>query len=100
LDRAVDPRVIAVLDRLEAEHLEMAALWRGLDTTLAEIANDRPAALDLPLIERFANMYRLHIDAEEQVILPALKHVLDRADWDAGGRAIAARPGQRENPAR
>ena len=100
IDRIADSRVADVLDRLEAEHVEMSGLWQSLDATLAEIARGEPAPLDLPLIERFASMYRQHIDAEEQVILPALKQLLDRADWDAVGRAMAARRGQREDTAR
>jgi hemerythrin-like domain-containing protein len=38
-------------------------------------------------------MYRHHIDAEERVVLPALKRVLRKADWQAVGRAMAERRG-------
>jgi len=38
-------------------------------------------------------MYVHHIDAEERVVLPALKKALSRNDWQAIGRSMAERRG-------
>ena len=50
-------------------------------------------AVEQSLIDRFATMYRHHIDAEERVVLPALKKALHRNDWQAIGRSMAERRG-------
>ena len=88
-----DRTVLDVLDQVEADHLEMARLWKKLDEVLAAISRGEPATLEQPLIDRFATMYRHHIDAEERVVLPALKRVLNANDWQAVGRAMAERRG-------
>ena len=93
LDSAQDRMVLDVLDQVEADHLEMAGVWQRLDATLAEIARGNAVTLEQPLIDRFTTMYRHHIDAEERVLLPALKKVLDKSDWQAVGRAMAERRG-------
>ena len=68
-------------------HLALAAPSR------AAVSNFHAAALEQPLIDRFTTMYRHHIDAEERVLLPALKKTLGKADWQAVGRAMAERRG-------
>lgn len=88
-----DRTVLDVLDQVEADHLEMAGLWHKLDAVLAAIARGDPAVLEQPLIDRFATMYRHHIDAEERILLPALQRVLGTHDWQAVGRAMAERRG-------
>jgi hemerythrin-like domain-containing protein len=88
-----DSTVLDVLDQVEADHLEMAGLWKRLDAVLADISSGRKTALEQPLIDRFATMYRHHIDAEERVLLPVLKKVLGKSDWQAVGRAMAERRG-------
>lgn len=93
LDAERDRTVLDVLDQVEADHLEMAGLWKRLDAVLAEIARGQPVELKQSLIDRFATMYRHHIDAEERVILPALRKALGKADWQAVGRAMAERRG-------
>jgi hemerythrin-like domain-containing protein len=93
LDSARDQAVLDVLDAVEADHLEMAGLWRTLDRVLAEIARGQRAPIDPALIDRFATMYRHHIDSEERVLLPALKRVLSGSEWQAIGRAMAERRG-------
>jgi len=82
-----------VVDQVEADHLEMAGLWKRLDAMLAEIQRGKPAELDPSLIERFATLYHHHIDAEERVLLPAMKRAFSKGDWQAIGRAMAERRG-------
>jgi hemerythrin-like domain-containing protein len=93
LDSERDRTVLDVLDQVEADHLEMAGLWKRLDALLAGIARGKAVTLEKPLIDRFATMYRHHIDAEERVLLPALKKALGKSDWQAVGRAMAERRG-------
>lgn len=93
LDSERDRTVLGVLEQVEADHLEMAGLWKRLDAALAEVSRGQPVALEQPLIDRFATMYRHHIDAEERVVLPALRRVLGSDDWAAVGRAMAERRG-------
>jgi hemerythrin-like domain-containing protein len=93
LDAERDRTVLDVLDQVEADHLEMAGVWRQLDAALARVARGERVALEQALIDRFATMYRHHIDAEERVLLPALKRTLGRSDWNAVGRAMAERRG-------
>jgi hemerythrin-like domain-containing protein len=85
--------VSGVVDQVEADHLQMAGLWKRLDATLAEIQRGKPTELDPALIERFATLYHHHIDAEERVLLPAMKRAFSKRDWQAIGRAMAERRG-------
>ncbi len=93
LDAERDRTVIDVLDQVEADHLEMAGVWARIDALLAAIARGERVELEQPLLDRFATMYRHHIDAEERVVLPALKKALGRGDWQSVGRAMAERRG-------
>ncbi len=93
LDSERDKTVLDVLEQVEADHLEMAGLWKRLDEALAEVSRGKSVTLAQPLIDRFATMYRHHIDAEERVVLPALKKALSRSDWQAVGRSMAERRG-------
>jgi hemerythrin-like domain-containing protein len=93
LDGERDRTVLDVLEQVEVDHLEMAGLWKRLDEVLAEISRGKRANLEQALIDRFATMYRHHIDAEERVVLPALKKTLTKGDWQAVGRAMAERRG-------
>ncbi len=81
------------LERIEAEHLAMAEVWRRLDVTLARISAGDPAPLDPDLIAGFAAGYDRHIDIEENVVLPALRRRLSAADWSSVGRSMAERRG-------
>lgn len=93
LDADSDRTVLDVLDQVEADHLEMAGLWRRLDDVLAAVERGKAAPPEQALIDRFATMYRHHIDAEERILLPAMKRVLQEAEWRAIGRAMAERRG-------
>jgi hemerythrin-like domain-containing protein len=93
-ERGADPTVLEVLYRVEADHVAMAGLWRQLDAVLARISAGEPAVPDEALVAQFAAMYDAHIDAEENILLPALRRVVAAAEWNAIGRAMAERRGQ------
>ena len=94
--------VLDALERIEADHLAMAEVWRRIDATLARISAGDPALLDPQTIAEFATRYDQHIDIEENVVLPALRRRLTAADWSSVGRAMAERRGLdwSETPAR
>lgn len=83
----------AVIDDIEADHLDMAGLWRQIDAILADVQLGRPATLAPELIEPFIAHYDRHIGTEEGVLMPAMQRALDAADWNAVGRAMAERRG-------
>jgi hemerythrin-like domain-containing protein len=85
--------IARIIDQVEADHLEMAGIWKRIDATLADIQHGRSAALEAALTDRFATMYHHHIDAEERVLLPAMKRVFGKGDWQTIGHAMAARRG-------
>jgi pyridoxamine 5'-phosphate oxidase len=93
LNAEADQAVLDVLEQVEADHLEMAGLWKALDAELAQIARGNAMDLSRAAVDRFATMYRHHIDAEERVLLPALKRALSPSDWQQVGRAMAERRG-------
>lgn len=88
-----NPTVCEVIDQVEADHLEMAGMWQKLDATLAEVEQGKRTELDVSLVDRFTTLYQHHIDAEERVLLPAMKRAFGKRDWRAIGRAMAERRG-------
>jgi hemerythrin-like domain-containing protein len=90
---AAEQPALDALERIEAEHLAMAEVWRRIDVTLARISAGEPARLDPEVIAQFASGYDQHIDIEERVVLPALRRRLSAADWSSVGRSMAERRG-------
>jgi len=90
---AEDEPALAAMDRIEAEHLELAALWREVDALLARVCSGERVAIAPELAARFAAAYDRHIETEEGVILTALRRVLRPADWQQVGRSMAGRRG-------
>lgn len=90
---AEEQPALDALERIEAEHLAMAEVWRRIDGALARISAGDPARLDPQVIAQFASGYDQHIDIEENVVLPALRRRLSAADWSSVGRSMAERRG-------
>jgi hemerythrin-like domain-containing protein len=88
-----EPATIAALDRVEADHLVMAGLWRELDAVLARVAAGETTTPKNDAVTRFGAMYDEHIRVEETVLLPALQRVVTAAEWQAIGRAMGERRG-------
>lgn len=86
-DRAV---IAAVIDELEREHASLDALWQWLRQSLAGIAGGE-RRLDRGEVERFAWLYRRHMENEAAAVLPFAREALDRADRAALGERMAAR---------
>jgi len=90
---ATDAAVLATIERVQAEHVDMTAVWNELDAVLARISAGDAAPLAGELVDRFASIYDAHIAAEEKVLLPAMRRLLGSADWQAIGVAMARRRG-------
>jgi pyridoxamine 5'-phosphate oxidase len=86
-------KVLEVIDQITADHAEMTRLWQQIDAALEQVEQGRSTVLPRPSIDHFIALYQHHIDAEERVLLPAMKRAFRRADWREIGRAMAARRG-------
>jgi hemerythrin-like domain-containing protein len=63
--------VAAAIDELEREHTTVEAQWRRLREALTAVATLREGAcIDAGEAERFAWLYRRHMDREAQLVLP------------------------------
>ena len=82
--------IAAVIDELEREHASLDALWQRLRQSLAGIAGGE-RRLDRGEVERFAWLYRRHMENEAAAVLPFAREALDRADR----AALAARMAER-----
>jgi hemerythrin-like domain-containing protein len=69
-----DPATVAVVLRLQKDHLEMESRWAAACAVLSAIAAGEMPALAQPddaVLDAFASLYASHIDAEEQIAYPA-----------------------------
>lgn len=90
-DRAV---IAAVIDELEREHASLDALWQRLRQSLSAIVAGE-GSLDGEGLERFAWLYRKHMENEAGAVLPFAREALDRADRAAlAGRMAERRKGR------
>ena len=71
-----DPRTVAVVTRLQQDHLQMESRWRAARQVLDSVADARTAALssaDDAVLDAFAGLYAGHIQAEEEIAYPAVQ---------------------------
>jgi hemerythrin-like domain-containing protein len=93
-----DPQAMALVCRLQQDHLQMEQRWGKAREVLAAIAAgelgspspDQDAALDV-----FAGIYAGHIEAEEQLAYPAAEKLLDERAIAAMGQEMMKRRGVR-----
>ena len=86
--------VAAGIDELEREHGTMHTQWRRLRDALEAIVAGRERALDED-VERFAWLYRRHMDREGVLVLPFAKEALtvdERSDLSRRMEARRRRP--------
>ena len=93
LEQANAPGACDLVETLTLEHDEQALLWRRLRAQLQLIEAGTAAALDSALATRFIAMNRAHLKFENTHVLPLARQVLDAADIQRLGRAMAARRG-------
>lgn len=84
------PEVAAAIEELEREHATMERQWQRLRRGLAAIAKG-DGALEAQEVERFAWLYRRHMERESAAVLPFAKQTLDADQLRALGDRMAAR---------
>ncbi len=98
-----EPALASLVERLQAEHLEMSRQWQAVRADLATVAaGEEPpggpvAFLDAarPRWARFAALYAGHIEAEEGRAYPAAEALAGEAVRREMGEEMAARRGVR-----
>jgi hemerythrin-like domain-containing protein len=86
--------VAAAIDELEREHATVEAQWRRLRDALNAVATRREGAgIDAGEAERFAWLYRRHMDREAQLVLPFAREALRPEERAELGARMAARRG-------
>jgi hemerythrin-like domain-containing protein len=86
--------VAAAIDELEREHATVEAQWRRLREALSAVATLREGAgIDAGEAERFAWVYRRHMDREAQLVLPFAREALKPEERAELGARMAARRG-------
>lgn len=91
-ERDGNAEIPALLDELQAQHLEMEQAWQALRPALLALAEGIAAADGLP-VEYFAALYRRHIPLEENFLLPYAERMLTPGQTQALGLAMARRRG-------
>lgn len=89
VDRAPESRALA--ERIEGEHVELAARWRRLRPLLSGIATGQRAVMPPRLVRDIAARYDAHIELEESLLIPLARDVLSPDDLGDIGREMAER---------
>lgn len=76
VDAAERSRLEALIGRIVAEHVELAARWVEMRALLAQIDAGRNVALGEDQVLRFAAVYETHIRMEDDEILPWAERLL------------------------
>lgn len=82
-----------LLPQIIAQHIEMDAAWRGLDSQLQTIESGASAGLSVDDVERFAALYGAHMEKEESFIAPMAKRLFSAEQMSSLGNAMRARRG-------
>lgn len=88
------PSVVALVQRLQADHLHMAQDWaaaRGALQALAQGQQQGFSAAEEARFAQFAQRYEAHIQAEEGTAYPCAHALLAQGDLQSMGLEMAAR---------
>ena len=91
-----DPRIVAVVARLQQDHLQMESRWGAARQVLALVGEgriDRLAPQDEALLDAFAGPYDAHIRAEEEIAYPAAQALIAESGRAAMGEEMMRRRG-------
>ena len=90
-----DARVREAVAQLQADHLQLHALWQDLRPALLawrDAAAPPPvAAVERVLVRDFVAAYERHIPLEESLVYPAARPLFDEAALQVIGTEMAAR---------
>lgn len=87
---------VAVVHRLQEDHVQMEARWAEARRVLDAIAQGSVQILSLQAqqtLDTFASLYGDHIIAEEQIAYPAARQLLDDQACEAMSREMMRRRG-------
>jgi len=89
-----DPGARALVDRLAAEHRDIAKATREFADALHMVAEDFQVSRDrfLEVADAWLALNRRHLQAEEREAFPRAERVLGEADWAAGDAAAVRKP--------
>jgi hemerythrin-like domain-containing protein len=91
-----DPAVVAVVKRLQQEHVQMEQRWAAARDVLRAIETGELVALssaDEEVLDAFASLYATHIADEEHTAYPAASALLPAEAPGAMGRDMMGRRG-------
>lgn len=91
-----DPSMLALVARLQQDHLQMEARWRTVRAILEQVEHAEIQAIaadSAAEIDAFTRLYAAHIEAEEQLAYPAAAALLDDGARDAMGAEMRRRRG-------
>ena len=91
-----DPTTVALVQRLQQDHLQMESRWAGARSVLDAIGGGDLAALTPAheaALDAFSGLYGDHIPAEEQLAYPAAAALLDAEALAAMGAEMMRRRG-------
>jgi hemerythrin-like domain-containing protein len=90
------PDLIALVERLHQDHLQMETRWREARRVLDAVASGTLQSLgasDEAALDAFAGIYGEHIEAEEAIAYPAAAALLDQPAVAAMGEEMMRRRG-------
>jgi hemerythrin-like domain-containing protein len=71
------PQQVALVQRLQQDHLAMASRWADARAVLARVQQGEPiAAADEPVLDAFVALHGDHLRAEEALVYPAARSAL------------------------
>jgi hemerythrin-like domain-containing protein len=91
-----EPGTVALVRRLQQDHVNMEARWQDARGVLAAIQSGELQALrpaDEAALDAFAGLYDGHIEAEEGIVYPAAVELLDEPAQRAMGEEMMRRRG-------
>ena len=91
-----DAAVVAQVQQLQSDHARMAADWQAARALLLALADGQQAsfsAAEEAVLARFAEGYGAHIRAEEEVVYPAARTLLDAEALQRMGQEMRRRRG-------
>ena len=93
-----EPHVVAVVTRLQQDHVLMERHWQDARRVLAGLQEARLQSLgaaEAAPLDAFAGLYDAHIRAEEEIAYPAAQTALDAPSLQAMGEEMMRRRGVR-----
>lgn len=82
-------RVIALANRLRAEHRDLESRWKRLEPGLKSVAKGQDTSLDAQALAQFAVLYTAHARFEEAEYLPLAHRILSRHAHHMDALALA-----------